>query len=342
MVDKDKQQAELRAFGLYFPQYDWEQGVLREIKKDLEKIKKITNLEEKYQKAKFFWDKHNTNEIYAKNHYISGELGKLGISFNDTIAKYRQLIRELWDLQIETIRELEKQKKSTKPSTKNQSKPKRYKPKPQQENWTCQECFSEIKTGEEYWYHTTKHDNKKFCSEECFSDHYSQTCSNCFKKTLEYYPDKQYPSLVYCWDCQQEREYICWGCAKTKEGDYYAEKDSSKYCSKECYARMCGELCNYCANNVLEFYHDEENRNIIICVDCKKKGEDKKFDFDGKKHVKDIVEAMKKAMKEKSEKEQNNNKDSADDQAIERERERERANLNTIRLMTSLSLIILN
>jgi|SRR6185436_17863530 len=93
------------------------------------------------------------------------------------------------------------------------------------------------------------------------------------------------------------------------------EKDGSKYCSPECYERHCGELCNYCANSVLEFYRDEKNPNTICCADCKKKREDKKFDFDGKKHVKDIVEAMKNSAKERSKKEEQHNK-----------RERERVN----------------
>jgi hypothetical protein len=53
MVGKEKQQEELRAFGLYFPEGDRNQGILHKIKEDLKRIKEITNLEEKYQEASF-------------------------------------------------------------------------------------------------------------------------------------------------------------------------------------------------------------------------------------------------------------------------------------------------
>jgi len=52
-MKKQKQQEYLKAFNNYFPQSDRESGCIKKIKEDLEKIKKITNLEEKHKEANF-------------------------------------------------------------------------------------------------------------------------------------------------------------------------------------------------------------------------------------------------------------------------------------------------
>ncbi|CAJ0831168.1 2632_t:CDS:2, partial [Entrophospora sp. SA101] len=93
-------------------------------------------------------------------------------------------------------------------------------------------------------------------------------------------------------------------CAKTKEGDYYAEKDGSKYCSQDCYERHCGELCNECAKSTLEYYRpDEKHPNYILCVECYQKQQNEKLNFNPEKHIGKMVEGMKNSLEEKSQKE---------------------------------------
>ncbi|CAJ0897521.1 8332_t:CDS:2 [Entrophospora sp. SA101] len=81
MVDskKEKQQEELRAFGRYFPEGNRREGVLSEIKKDLEKIKKINDHEKKLQEINFALSKHRTNESHARTHYFNGKLNEINI-----------------------------------------------------------------------------------------------------------------------------------------------------------------------------------------------------------------------------------------------------------------------
>jgi len=115
MVDskKEKQQEELRAFGRYFPEGNRREGVLGEIKKDLEKIKKINDHEKKLQEINFALSKHRTNESHARTHYFNGKLNEINISHEDTLGKYSKLIRELNDLrkqQQERERERERER----------------------------------------------------------------------------------------------------------------------------------------------------------------------------------------------------------------------------------------
>ena len=63
----------------------------------IEKIKKITDLEEKYQEASFSWKKHNDDETYVSGQYFDGNLD---ISFTDTIEKYIELIKEYFPEEI--------------------------------------------------------------------------------------------------------------------------------------------------------------------------------------------------------------------------------------------------
>ncbi len=96
MVDskKEKQQEELRAFGRYFPEGNRREGVLGEIKKDLEKIKKINDHEKKLQEINFALSKHRTNESHARTHYFNGKLNEINISHEDTLGKYSKWERE--------------------------------------------------------------------------------------------------------------------------------------------------------------------------------------------------------------------------------------------------------
>jgi hypothetical protein len=51
---QQEQQAYLRAFNHYFPPWNINDGCLKQIKEDLEKVKKISDLEEKCQEAHFY------------------------------------------------------------------------------------------------------------------------------------------------------------------------------------------------------------------------------------------------------------------------------------------------
>ena len=76
----------------------------------------------------------------------------------------------------------------------------------QKEYTPCQQCFQEIKPQAKYYYHTTKNDNHKFCSNKCYTEYYGEICNQCLKKTLDYQSDKEYPDLVYCVECYNKKE----------------------------------------------------------------------------------------------------------------------------------------
>ncbi|RHZ36125.1 hypothetical protein [endosymbiont GvMRE of Glomus versiforme] len=78
----------------------------------------------------------------------------------------------------------------------------------EQEEYTyCRECVSKVREGEEYWYHTSKNDNNKFCSEKCFINYYGEYCLTHKppKKFLTIYRLEEKDHFGYCWDCYQEK-----------------------------------------------------------------------------------------------------------------------------------------
>ncbi|CAI2195068.1 18332_t:CDS:2, partial [Funneliformis geosporum] len=58
------------------------------------------------------------------------------------------------------------------------------------------------------WQRTDKSDNKKFCSEECFNNHYAEKCDKCQQKVLgqTYYNDIANKAGILCSSCHQKRE----------------------------------------------------------------------------------------------------------------------------------------
>ena len=106
---KEKQQGYLKAFNNYFPSWDRDNGVIKKIKEDLERIQKITDLKEKYKETSFSWSWHHNVKTTVSGYYNAGDLHEL-VSHSETIEKYRKLIKELWDLQIEVAKQLKKEK----------------------------------------------------------------------------------------------------------------------------------------------------------------------------------------------------------------------------------------
>jgi len=219
---KDRQQAHLRVFNNYFPSWNREAGVIKQIREDLKNIKELTDLEEKYQKANFSWTKHSNSRITVIGHYSGGDLHEL-VNYLDTIEKYHKLVEELWELKVEISREKENASQEVES---NQPKPKTNQPKkntqntnhqtqnqPQttqsaQEDYTyCPQCPKKIKDSDKYWYHTIKNDNRKFCSKKCLINYYGEYCLTCkpYQKYLDIYRLDENDSFGYCWDCYQEQ-----------------------------------------------------------------------------------------------------------------------------------------
>src|SRR5436305_12160860 len=57
-----------------------------------------------------------------------------------------------------------------------------------QKQFNCAEC-GEIKKGK-YKYNKTKKDNQKFCSDNCYYQHYAKKCDNCLEKCISKYRSK--------------------------------------------------------------------------------------------------------------------------------------------------------
>ncbi|RHZ35844.1 hypothetical protein [endosymbiont GvMRE of Glomus versiforme] len=131
MVDKEKQQEELRAFEVYFPANDRTDRAIKEIKKDLTELNKIIDTEKQYQEIELILKKHTYNRDMAYSHFNNGKLYELGISTLDTLDKYDTLIKEIKE-------KLEQNKQS--PKTK------------------CSQCQKEI---------TNTPINENFCSKTC-------------------------------------------------------------------------------------------------------------------------------------------------------------------------------
>lgn len=202
MSDKEKQQEELRLFKHYLQE-------LKEIKKDLEKIKKISDSSQKYNKVSAALEKCLYKQAGAIGHYNSGKLYELNAIYLNDLRENDKLVKELRKLKAET-----KEKASKKELSNDISKPKQRTVRQaeeenrgaKQEYISCQQCFKEIKLEAEYYYHNTKNDDYKFCSEECYTEFYGEICNQCLKKTLDFHQDKEYSEIVYCSECYDKRE----------------------------------------------------------------------------------------------------------------------------------------
>ena len=102
-MDKEQQKRELESFGTYFFPHFGEYGrnVIKEIEKDLEEIKNITDLTEKSKKCAWAVSKHSQNEALIATHWNNGRLAELGINYEETLGKYEKLIRELRSIEAE-------------------------------------------------------------------------------------------------------------------------------------------------------------------------------------------------------------------------------------------------
>jgi len=80
MVDKGKQQEELKLFNCYVQE-------LKEIKKDLEKIKKINDISQKHSKSSVALEKYLYKQSGAISHYNAGELHRINISLANNLRE---------------------------------------------------------------------------------------------------------------------------------------------------------------------------------------------------------------------------------------------------------------
>src|SRR5687767_6612897 len=117
MVDDNndnEQQKYLEEFFSYFPFGDEENGCIKAIKEDLERIKKISDLEEKTKVVSACLTKHRNTESNANtcNIYIKEELEKLKISSYETIGKYKKLVNELQNLHNDILIERARRQKT--------------------------------------------------------------------------------------------------------------------------------------------------------------------------------------------------------------------------------------
>src|SRR5437773_8699245 len=115
MADENEQQKYLTEFNGYFPDSDRESGVIKEIREDLERIKKIDDLEEKIGKASFALETHMNNKSCAEKCYH--KLQDSNISEFDTIDKYKKLVSELSSYRYNLL--LKRMRKSKEQNNKN-------------------------------------------------------------------------------------------------------------------------------------------------------------------------------------------------------------------------------
>src|SRR5437870_2201299 len=92
-IDKKKQQEELRLFKCYIRELD-------ECKKDLEKIEKINEPEEKHKKTSILLGKYCYKRAGAISYYNNGKLYELGISFADELHEHDRSIEKLKKIKV--------------------------------------------------------------------------------------------------------------------------------------------------------------------------------------------------------------------------------------------------
>jgi hypothetical protein len=68
MVDQQEQQEHLKAFEVYFPSHERKDGILKEIRKDLAELSKVTDAEKCHQESELSLRKHIYNEGQAESH----------------------------------------------------------------------------------------------------------------------------------------------------------------------------------------------------------------------------------------------------------------------------------
>ena len=189
-----QQQKEQEAFESYFNTWFGVDGknVIKEIEKDLEKVKNISNLEEKSKEIKWTIGKHSRNEVEITSHWNDGKLAELGINYADTLGKYEKLIRELKSIVAETDEKINAttckycQKK-------NLTNPYIWLKGSEHEEVFCDEnCLNngylapcdkcqKSRYGVN-WHRLNKNDNKRFCSENCCNAYYPPICEFCYQE----------------------------------------------------------------------------------------------------------------------------------------------------------------
>jgi len=86
---------------------------------------------------------------------------------------------------------------------KSKKKKRKLKEKLEEEKSKCDQCNGQL--GNSYFYNKKANDNKKMCSDECYSLYYAETCDKCSKKITtsekSYYADAKNKIGVLCEHC---------------------------------------------------------------------------------------------------------------------------------------------
>ena len=238
----DKKNAE-KYFSEKFPSRDnVNNGVIREIKEEIERAEKISDTRERYRTTNSSLSKHESI-LNSLESYFNLYLREMGYS-RTPLDKYKEQVDKLKKIEKETVDKLDE---TTNQNRKNnyqlktsycaycKSKPpanhyiyseknKLLKPRKRNANpykkeylfcsevhfekwhkknyFVCGECLEEKWDGK---YERNKKDNQKFCSKKCFNNHYAETCDKCHQKALgdTYYSDPQNKTGTLCSKCNK-------------------------------------------------------------------------------------------------------------------------------------------
>lgn len=193
----------------------------KELEEKIQEIKDIIDLEEQDREI-----------IIAKANFgVEGKLGNLKRARPDSIVgyvsylnEYEKLFKELEDLDGEVSKKLNQEKKNKNRLSKSNKKTDAHSKK--QKQFTCAEC-GEIKKGK-YKYNKKQKDGQKFCSDNCYYQHYAETCDNCLEKCISSYQGKANGlSQTYYQDGINKTGTLCSKChqEKLKEEKEQTKKD---------------------------------------------------------------------------------------------------------------------
>ena len=243
MVDdneKEKQQQELREFERYFPAHDRADNVIKEIKQDLEELKKITDISKQYEESGSILRKHIYNEGYADSHWTNGKLYELevGIAWEETLGEYKRLIDKIRKIHFGNL-EILKKSRCHYCQKQNLTNPHFYLKNTEYEKTFCnQTCLNnylapcdeckESRCGNN-WQKTDQDDGKRFCSKDCFDKHYAPPCNLCHQKCLTniYYNNPANQTGTICSTCHQKKQEK----AKQKADKKIKEREKEKQLS---------------------------------------------------------------------------------------------------------------
>ncbi|CAI2186052.1 16284_t:CDS:2 [Funneliformis geosporum] len=281
--------------------------------KELEKVKKIADIEEQCNKISFIVRKHKQNlEELKQGKPEDISYYENYLPFN--LDKYEKKVKELdvyWGEvagKSNKVREQKQKEQRNKEYELKTSHCAYCKNKPPTDRYVYKENY----TGQ---YKKSKKDGQKFCSSECFQKNYAENCDKCGEKALgdTYYSDAENKTGTLCSKCNNE--YTCEECRITKEGRYRyhtIKNDNKKFCSKQCFNDHYSETCVDCRKKVYSPYRDKKYPELTYCFSChyeaKKQGKELEKSSEGLgEAMDDLVDGMAEAVKKSKEDEKSLN-----------------------------------